>query len=518
VNIRSRSRPVFEDKSELPDKGVVVAVADETRASIIAACLRLFRDRDGVVLVIVAVSLGAIIGLAGLATEAGLWYAIKRQDQSAADAAALAAAFEYGGAIETGVTTDPTAAATAAANANEFSTTAPNTITVQNPPSCDAAGKCSAQVTLTHQLNSILGRIALPSTVTIATTATGGYQSLVNSSGNPIGQTCLIGLGTYGSSPPSGQVLRINGHADFEMPNCILGSVSTDSDSIRCNGCSASGSWDIAGIATAGGIRINGQTPPVPIFTQFPIRNPYVSVTKSPLTGSLPSGPCTADPDIGTAHLPLSPGLYCGLSFSAGAQVVLNPGIYYIDGGDFQIGFTSSGGTSRLTSGASITGTGVTIVLTRVTATHAGAIHIEPGTTCNATPAVISLSAPGPAAGLLQPSATVSQGLLIFQDPAAVTNNTPATTITSGKTSSSCDAATVTLSGAIDTPKSDLTLKGNRVIAVRGCTEFIAQSFLFSGTPQLDDSGCNPPSTQGGDGSTGVTINQAIVQQIFLRS
>ena len=79
----------------------------------------------------------------------------------------------------------------------------------------------------------------------------------------------------------------------------------------------------------------------------------------------------------------------------------------------------------------------------------------------------------------------------------------------------------MTLSGAIVTPASDVTLQGNPVTLVQGCTEFIAQSFLFGGTPQLDDSGCNAPSgsgggTAGGSGSTGVTINQAIIEQVFL--
>src|SRR5580704_11134870 len=140
-----------------------------------------------------------------------------------------------------------------------------------------------------------------------------------------------------------------------------------------------------------------------------------------------------------------------------------------------------------LTSGASITGPGVTIVLTDVNGSSGGSIDIDPGATCNATPAVVSLTAPGPGAGLLNASATASQGLLIFQDPTAVTGSTPSTTITTGKTSTTCNSATVTLSGAIVTPASDITLQGNPVTAVQGCTEFIAQSFLFGGTPQLDD-------------------------------
>jgi Flp pilus assembly protein TadG len=473
--------------------------------------------QEGFVAVMMALVISALIGVAGLATETGMWYALKRQNQTAADAAALTAAFEYAGQIVTGVTTSPSAAATSTAASNQFSTSAPNAVAV-NTPVCTVGNiNCTVQVVLTNQLSTLFGRLFLPSTVNIVTTATAAYQTLTNSSGTSVGQTCLLGLGTYGSNLPTGQVIRINGAPGFGMPNCILGSVSTDAGpnpnnySVRCNGCSNSGSWNVAGIATAGGMLINGQTPPVPIFTQQPIQNPYAGVTKLPLTGTMPTGTqCTTNGSvaISAAHANLSPGCYLGLAFTAGANVILSPGIYYIDGGDFSI--------SNLNSGASITGTGVTIVLTQVIATHPGQINIDLSS-CNGT---VSLKAPGPNAGMLQPSASRSQGLLIFQDPTFTPVNST-NTITTGGGSTSCASPTVTLAGAIVTPRSDDNLKGNQVAAVAGCTEFIAQSFTFSGNPELDDSGCNAPSgsgggTVGGSGSTGVTINQAIIEQVFL--
>jgi Flp pilus assembly protein TadG len=483
------------------------------------ASRRLLRDTRGTILPLVAVALTALIGFTGLSVETGYWYALKRQNQSAADAAAMTAAFEYAGAIETGLPIScpasnsicPSAAATATAGNNQFNTASPNTVTV-NPPSC-SAGKCTVRVDLTDQLNTLFAATFLPSTVNIATTATAGYQTLVNSAGNPVGQTCLLGLGTYGSNPPTGQVIRINGAPGFTMPNCLLGSVSTgaggpNSASVRCNGCSKSSSWDIAGIATAGGVLINGQTPPVPILTQQPMQNPYASVTKLPLTGSIPSGACTT-PNLNGTTVTLNPAtLYCSLAISGAAKVTFPQGVYYIDGGDFSI--------SSLSSGASITGTGVTIVLTKVTQAKPGNININLNS-CNGT---VSLTAPGPGAGRLQPSATASQGLLIFQDPTLAPANS-SNTITTGGGGTSCASPTVTLAGAIVTPRSDDNLQGNQVAAVAGCTEFIAQSFTFSGNPQFDDTGCNAPSgsgggTQGGSGSTGVTINQAIIEQVFL--
>src|SRR5882672_5723226 len=71
-----------------------VAMASEVPATRRAMFARLLRDRDGFVIVTVALLLVVLIGFAALAAETGLWYVIKRQNQSAADTAALSGAFE----------------------------------------------------------------------------------------------------------------------------------------------------------------------------------------------------------------------------------------------------------------------------------------------------------------------------------------------------------------------------------------------------------------------------------------
>ena len=55
---------------------------------------RLLVDRRGAVAVIVALAATALIGFTALGVETGLWYTIKRQNQSAADVAALSGAYE----------------------------------------------------------------------------------------------------------------------------------------------------------------------------------------------------------------------------------------------------------------------------------------------------------------------------------------------------------------------------------------------------------------------------------------
>ena len=55
---------------------------------------RLWHDTRGVTLVLVALTISALIGFVGLGVETGLWYTIKRQDQTAADFAAISGAYE----------------------------------------------------------------------------------------------------------------------------------------------------------------------------------------------------------------------------------------------------------------------------------------------------------------------------------------------------------------------------------------------------------------------------------------
>src|SRR5437763_9184156 len=65
---------------------------------------RLGLDTRGVTLPLVAASITALIGFTGLAVETGLWYALKRQNQSAADVAALSGAFELLAGRSSGLT------------------------------------------------------------------------------------------------------------------------------------------------------------------------------------------------------------------------------------------------------------------------------------------------------------------------------------------------------------------------------------------------------------------------------
>jgi len=131
---------------------------------------RLLRDRNGFVMAMVAILLPVLIGVTGLGVETGLWYAIKRQNQSAADIAAISGAMELVAKVS-----DVTALATRDAVRNGFVNTLPNTIAVNNPPLNGAyVGNSNyVEVILSQQQNTLFASVspfALPN-VTIRTRA-----------------------------------------------------------------------------------------------------------------------------------------------------------------------------------------------------------------------------------------------------------------------------------------------------------------------------------------------------------
>lgn len=341
-------------------------------------------------------------------------------------------------------------------------------------------------------------------TVNVTTTAIAAFPML------PGGQTCLLAVGSTNTfSVPAGATLN--------LPNCPLASLSILGNSIQLP--SSGNPINAAAIATAGNVQTtDGSSPPPHTFTYFPLQDPYKSVATS-FSAPPPPGPCVP----WKGGTPILPGrYYCGITitdtnvtFSAGTYyigsggirisgssvVTFGPGLYYLYG---ESGDGYSFSITGLTGAASISGAGVTFVMTATPGSSAGGIDIDPGPACSAT---VSLSGTQTGQGLLQPSATASQGLLFFQDPSAVTGSTPGNTITSGASNNGC--ANVTLGGAIYTPASADTLQGNALANVKGCTELIAQSFTLGlgGNPALDDTGCS---------AAGITLNQPQIQQVYL--
>jgi Flp pilus assembly protein TadG len=181
--------------------------------------VRFWRDRRGVVAIAVAVLLPVLIGFAGLGVEVGMWFWIQRQNQSAADAAAISAALEYAAQIENWVTTNPTAATAAAntaANYNLFGN--PNCSTSVTTTNCTlylcygfrVGGSCNpsastglpnaVQVVLKQPLNTTFANLVTAiwgpkvNSVTVTTTAIAALKDSLTSQICQPGKTCQVYL------------------------------------------------------------------------------------------------------------------------------------------------------------------------------------------------------------------------------------------------------------------------------------------------------------------------------------
>jgi Flp pilus assembly protein TadG len=466
---------------------------------------RFWRDRRGAVAVAVAVLLPVLIGFAGIGIEVGLWYAIQRQNQSATDAAAISAALEYAAQIESGVPTDPTAAATTAANCNLFSTSssssnavcplpssASNTITLYpcygftagSSSSCNTSNSNggppdAVQVVLTQPLNTAFANFVTAiwgpnvNTVNVTTTAIAAF---------PTSSACILAL-----DPSAASAVSVD-NGTLSNLNCWVASNSSLGSALNCNGCTVAGPTNVVGgDAVSNGGQLNGS--PNRTYASA-IADPYtVTLTHTFLTAGMPTTPCGPpvpgppgtqtysgnciiitgpSPLTGTINLSAGAQIASGLSFIGPGLINLSPGIYWITDGN--LGLNGLAGNITLTcTTCSPGGAGVTIIFTTAQGS-AGTI----GTLLPTGSVTITLNAPGPGH-----SGQAYPGLLMVQDPLAVA--------TSGTIGGS---ATSRLSGLIYFPSGNLRFVGDIQTDTSNCLVAVAKNLVVTGNISLNGSGC----------------------------
>jgi len=131
------------------------------------------------------------------------------------------------------------------------------------------------------------------------------------------------------------------------------------------------------------------------------------------------------------------------MTLNAGANVTLNPGIYYLDQGSLQV----NGGTS-------MTGSGVTLVFTSSNGNNYASATINGGAT-------VDLSAP---------SSGPTAGMVMFGDPS----------MTAGTAFKFEGGASQTLQGAVYLPEAAVSFAGG-ANTTNGCTQLIADTINFVG-------------------------------------
>lgn len=403
------------------------------------------RDRAGATIILYALTLPALIGFAGLAVEVGQWYDARTKLQTAADAGALAGAWELKAGGGTGTVT------TAAGEAVGKNPVTTNSITIATPPSSGSyAGNTSAvQVTLTQQQAPLFSALFNITAFNITTTATALVQST--------NTACLLAL-----DPTSAGAVTVQGNAYVQFNTCVAASNSNNqTDAILINGDSQ---FSGQSLVTVGNYEANGNSEVAltqPATTDAdPMTDPFAN-----LDITSPSGCTYSGTQSYSGTVVVQPGTYCGgITINNSANVTFAPGTYYINGGNLKI---NGGATVNCSCGAS--GSGVTFVFTNNGGSGStGTVDINGNATVN-------LQAPTDTSN----STTYPYpGLLFLQDRNAATG-TQATL--NGNASSQ-------LTGAMYFPNGQVVMNGNLTNS-SNCTEIVAWQALVSGTTSFTTGG-----------------------------
>jgi Flp pilus assembly protein TadG len=415
-------------------------------AGLLRKVRRVATNRDGASAVIVGLSLTALVGGAGIATEAGLWYATDRQMQGAADSAAVSAAVAYGSGDT--ATSDYTAQAQAVAASDGFTNGAGGvTVTVNRPPTSGnyTTTQKAIQVVIAQPQTRLFSQLFLAKNPTISVAAV----AIAGASGNG----CVLALDT-------GNVVGVSesGGASIGLNNCSLYVNSPSSDALTMSGgasIDALSAFISGGVDTSGGASL--KTTDGTNLGTAPTPDPYANVQIPPFSGcnqtnySLSGGKTQTIDATGT-----TPYVFCnGLSLSGGASLTLGPGIYVIDRGSFSI----SGGTKLNATG------GVTIIFTSSTGSNYATANISGGATVNIT----------------APSSGPTAGLAFFQSRSA-----PST----GSDSFS-GGASQNITGAIYFPNQNVNYSGGtQTGSSTQCTQLVALTITYSGGASFGNNNC----------------------------
>lgn len=408
------------------------------------------RNTGGGVAAVVAILSPVFIGAMGLGSETSYWYLTQRKVQNAADVSVHAATLrKFRGDDAANVRSMAEYVA-----ANSDLDMAESVMTINDPPASGAlAGDTTAvEVIIVRTVPRMFSAIYDDTPVDITGRAVAAFDG-----GGP---GCIIAL-----SDTTQEAINIGGSADINLDGCDMVSnaagISFDMDggggSVNARCIQTVGTAQTTNSLTTECARLREFSPPAP--------DPYGSVAEP-----VPNGACSSS-NVGQNNQTTnvspnslhSSGMmsrrYCnGLTLRG--TVNFDPGIYFIEGGAFQVNANSQ-----------INGTGVIFFL-------ADGVEI----TFNGT-ADFDISAPttGPYAGIL-----------IFGSRSATT-----------MTHRINGDAGVTMDGAIYTPESHLEFIGNTATSAVSCTQIIGDTVGFSGNGSIAIECSN---TAGNDAHTGLQV------------
>ncbi len=295
------------------------------------------QQADGTTAVIIALTLPICLGLMGLGTEAGYWYFRQRQLQTAADLSAFAGAV----ALRNGQTSG-SAEVTAEAEVTNFNI---NGTAVANAPPTSGTHQNpqSMEVILTETQPRFFSQFFDSSTLKVTTRAVATYDdgapacilALDKSAGKSVwfqgsSVTTLLGCEVMANSV-AGNAVEVDGSAQLTTP-CInaVGGVTLNNSNVTLTGC------------------------PAPRTNLPPAVDPYAGISAPAVLGPCVDGTYN---NVGV----ISPLHYCKLDLKG--TILLNPGVYIIDGGAFKINASANVSINPAAPADAVTGLGVMFYL-----------------------------------------------------------------------------------------------------------------------------------------------------------
>ncbi len=349
----------------------------------------------GQVLVLLALMMIFFLGMVGLAIDGGLVFSERRQAQNAADGAVLSAALaQIEGRDEF---------SEALASVGEFGyavTAAPcdppgpdcvmgigpgREVMISHPPRTgEYAGQSSyIQVLITSEVRTNFAYFVYSGPVSASAESVAYVRRNKGISDNVI----------HALSEDACSALWFAGTSDTYVHGGDAFSNSSTTDPGICESGKQNGSGNVildpwpSAVRAAGSFLEEGPGVVSPPPLEF---SPHQDIPPVPVPD------CSELPDYGTAHatsdeqLTLQPGRYSRITFNAGAEITLEPGMYCIYG---SLGFTGDGGT--------ITGTGVMLYL------ETGAFDLGGNS-------VVTLAAEQTPGVLVDPSQNDWKGMLLY--------------------------------------------------------------------------------------------------------
>ncbi len=389
-------------------------------------------DREASSLPFIALSLPVILGMVGLATDASLWMAQKRELQAAADAAAIAAAWEV--AQNTDEYMDYASLKEATNNGYDSSANGDLETFIAD----EVADGFVVQVNLSQDVRTFFSRILSSEPVRVNVDA----DALASTEA---GNFCILALEEFGSDS-----LATFGSVVVDSPDCGVAANSISEESLTMAGnvemtvdnIRLSGDYTVGGSVDLSYNSLKTHRPPTP--------DPYEDL-------EVPAyGACDHNRTRVNSNATLSPGVYCGgLTITGNNRVEFEPGVYILDGDTFDV-----------SGGGELIGEGVTFILT-----GNGNDYAQMDISGNR---YVQFSAPlaGEEWG----------GITFFQD-----RNAPSDARKENRIIGTSD---VVFDGVAYFPSQGLRFGGNATMvgADNPCTKLIARTVILAGNPRLGNS------------------------------